>query len=123
MTELTIQVGDRSLSGTWLERNEETRATLIDTMPIAGTANKWGDELYLHIDVAADPTDTTSEVDPGTIAYWPDGPAICVFWGPTPASTDDKPVAASPVAPVAMLDSWASLETVEGGTSLRIAVG
>ena len=30
-------------------------------------------------------------------AYWPAGPAFCIFYGPTPVSTGDQPRAYSPV--------------------------
>ena len=33
----------------------------------------------------------------GDIAFWPPGNAFCIFFGKTPASTDDKPRAAGPV--------------------------
>jgi hypothetical protein len=33
----------------------------------------------------------------GELGYWPPGSAFCIFFGPTPASVDDQPQAASPV--------------------------
>jgi hypothetical protein len=33
----------------------------------------------------------------GDLAYWPPGHAVCILWGPTPASTGQEPRAASPV--------------------------
>jgi uncharacterized protein len=33
----------------------------------------------------------------GELGYWPTGNAFCIFFGPTPASSADTPVAASPV--------------------------
>ena len=36
----------------------------------------------------------------GEIAFWPAGRALCIFFGPTPVSTDSRPRAASPVIPV-----------------------
>jgi hypothetical protein len=36
----------------------------------------------------------------GEIAWWPPGKALCIFFGPTPASTDDQPRAASGVLPI-----------------------
>jgi len=37
------------------------------------------------------------EVDIGTVAFWPPGSALCIFFGKTPASQGNKPRAASPV--------------------------
>jgi len=39
-------------------------------------------------------------MDVGELAYWPPGQAFCIFFGPTPASSDDRPQAASPANPV-----------------------
>jgi hypothetical protein len=39
----------------------------------------------------------TKDVDVGDLGYWPEGDALCVFFGPTPASTSDKPVPYGPV--------------------------
>jgi hypothetical protein len=36
-------------------------------------------------------------VDEGDLAYWPTMPAFCIFFGPTPVSTGNRPRAASPV--------------------------
>jgi hypothetical protein len=33
----------------------------------------------------------------GDLAYWPVGQAFCIFFGPTPVSTDERPRAYSPV--------------------------
>ncbi len=38
-----------------------------------------------------------AEVRAGEIGYWPDGPAVALFFGPTPMSPGRDPVAASPV--------------------------
>ena len=40
----------------------------------------------------------------GELAIWPDGNALCIFFGPTPASTDEKPKAISPVNPIGMIE-------------------
>jgi len=36
-------------------------------------------------------------VEAGDIGYWPPGRAICLFWGPTPASHGNEIRPASPV--------------------------
>jgi len=37
------------------------------------------------------------------LAYWLPDNALCIFFGPTPASTGNEPRAASPVNPAGML--------------------
>ena len=64
---------------------------------IEGSANLWGDEIYFEIPVvAAQEADAREIVDVGTLGYWPVGHAFCIFFGPTPVSTDERPRAYSP---------------------------
>jgi hypothetical protein len=63
-----------------------------------GRANVWGDEIYFEIPVVAEQApDARAEVEVGELGYWPVGHAFCVFFGPTPVSTDERPRAYSPV--------------------------
>jgi len=67
-------------------------------LPIKGSANTWGDEIYFSIPVkaAAEP-DASDAVSVGDIAYWPPGSAFCLFFGMTPASSGGVIRAASAV--------------------------
>lgn len=96
MSTITITVEGTTLSA---ELNESTTAQKIwDALPIEGRANVWGDEIYFEIPVVIEQApDARAEVEVGELGYWTPGHAFCVFWGPTPASIDDKPRAASPV--------------------------
>ena len=84
------------------ELNFSPVAELIwDMLPLKVSMNRWGDEYYGSCGINAGMDDTGREVmEVGELAYWPPGDALCIFFGPTPASTDDKPRAASPVIPV-----------------------
>ena len=81
------------------ELNQSPTARIIwDALPFEGTANTWGDEVYFEIPVEAElEPDARAEVEVGELGYWPVGRALCIFFGPTPASTDDRPRAYSPV--------------------------
>lgn len=120
MGDLHIRVDGQELDAAWLDTNDTTQAAVRGALPLEGAATRWGAELYMHISVDATPTDVQLVVPPGTLAYWPDGPAICLFWGPTPASTDEMPTAASPVAPIARVHDTSPLEQLSGGASMRI---
>lgn len=119
-TDLQVTVDGTTLAATWTDDSPDTRAAVADALPLAGDATRWGDELYFRVPVEADPENAREVVDRGTIAYWPQGPALCLFWGPTPASTDERPRAASPVNVVARVDDVAPLDTVDGGARVRI---
>ena len=75
-----------------------TANALWDVLPIDGSANLWGEEIYFSIPIkVAQEADARAEMAVGEIAYWPPGNAFCIFFGPTPASSGDAPEAASPV--------------------------
>ncbi|MGD9533477.1 MAG: cyclophilin-like family protein [Candidatus Nitrosocosmicus sp.] len=72
---------------------------IIDHLPVKVKINRWGDELYTDptdIDVKVEENART-EVNELDVAYWPEGKAICLFFGPTPISTKGKILAYSPV--------------------------
>ncbi len=118
---ITINAGDITLTA---ELNDTPTARAIaDGLPIEGNANVWGDEIYFEIPIAlplAD--DAVEEVDVGTLAYWPTGSALCIFFGPTPVSTGEKPRAYSPVNVFGKIIGDATiLKKVAGGTPVSVA--
>jgi hypothetical protein len=120
MNKITISVGDLSLPA---ELNEAPTARQIwEALPIEGRASTWGDEIYFEIPVVAQQEpDARAEVEVGELGYWPVGHAFCIFFGPTPASTDDRPRAASPVNILGqVLGDATLLRAVQGGTVVKI---
>jgi hypothetical protein len=86
--QITITVGAIELEA---ELNDSTTADAIwDALPIAGHANLWGDEVYFMVDIALDLDDGRELVDLGDLGYWPQGPAFCIFFGPTPMSRGNE---------------------------------
>ena len=77
--------------------NTKTSEALWSALPIEGSANRWGDEIYFEIPVTVGLEEAQQTVDVGDIGYWPPGKAFCIFFGPTPASKGKEPRAASPV--------------------------
>ena len=45
----------------------------------------------------------------GDVGYWPPGQALCLFFGPTPASHDDEIRPASPVNVIGRIEGDASV--------------
>ena len=97
-------------------------AILAQSLPITARLSRWGDEYYGSIGVAIPEDSSAREImSPGEIAFWPPGGALCIFFGPTPASTDERPRAASPVVPLGRITS--SMEMLKGlGASVTVEV-
>lgn len=120
MADLHLTVDDHELSASWTDDNPETRAAIADGLPLSGDASRWGDELYFTVPVDVAPENARASVRVGAVAYWPGGDALCVFWGPTPASHGDEPRAAAPVNVVATIANVDPLATLEGGARITV---
>lgn len=120
MADLRVRVDGRELAASWTDENPETRRAIADSLPLEGEAARWGDELYFETPVDVGLEDARAAVPVGAVAYWPAGNAICLFWGPTPASDGGGPRAASPVNVVARIEDASALEDVDGDARVRI---
>ncbi|CAN5861049.1 cyclophilin-like fold protein [soil metagenome] len=91
-------------------------------LPLEANANLWGDEIYFPVPVSVGPEDDAREVvEAGDVCYWPQGDALCIFFGPTPASQDEKPRAASSVTVVGrVVEGLDSAKAVASGETLRV---
>ena len=100
-----------------------TAKSIAAAFPIEGKAHVWGKEIYFEIPVDVPMADdAVQEVEIGTLAYWPAGSAFCIFFGPTPISTNDKPRAYSPVNVFGRINGdTAALESVPEGAYLSIS--
>ena len=120
MKPITISTEGISLPA---ELNDSPTAQRIwEALPIEGRANTWGDEIYFEIPVVAEQEpDARAEVEVGELGYWPVGHAFCVFFGPTPASTDERPRAYSPVNILGRIVGDATrLRAVRSGAAVRL---
>ena len=79
---------------------------LIKMLPLKFRMSRWGDEYYgdCGLTVEEEPQARTL-MEVGELAVWPPGSALCIFFGPTPASTGDQPRAASKVNPIGRVTS------------------
>jgi len=100
--------------------NPRTAEAIWKALPISGSANRWGDEIYFTIPVSLEEENSREKVENGAIAYWPPGKALCIFFGPTPASENNQPQAASPVNVFANVSGEAIFRQVRSGASITI---
>ena len=121
MKSIVISAGNVSLPA---ELNDSPTARQVwEALPMEGTANTWGDEIYFAIPVvAAEEPDARTDVAVGELGYWPVGHAFCIFFGPTPASTGQAPRAYSPVNILGhVLGDATRFRAVRAGTRVRLA--
>ena len=96
MVKIMIEVENISMEAELLDT--PTARKIAAALPIEGSVNIWGDEIYFDIPLSIDQEPGASQdVEVGDLGYWPAGPAFCIFFGPTPVSSGDQPRAYSPV--------------------------
>ena len=82
-------------------------------LPSRNTINMLGSEIYFEFpisDMKYDESKLVTELECGDIAYWPKVGALCLFFGPTPLSGDDrKPVSRYPVIKIGRMTSDCSV--------------
>lgn len=97
-----IKVELPNLSPIHLELDEtdspKTVQEFLKNLPFEVSLNVWGEEIY----TSASPIDVPEEnakspVSLNDVAYWPQGKAICLFYGPTPIGKQGEIMPASPV--------------------------
>ena len=79
------------------ERNPKTAEAVWKALPVESRANRWGEEVYFSTPISISEENAVEVVEMGDVAFWPPGKAICIFFGPTPASQGSEIRPASPV--------------------------
>jgi hypothetical protein len=121
-TERTIRITAGKVSAVAVLNDSPTATRIWEALPIEGRGTTWGDEIYFSIPVEAEPEQDAREiVAVGELGYWPPGSAFCIFFGRTPASTDDRPRAASAVNILGRIRGDATVfKAVSSGTRVRL---
>lgn len=99
-----------------------TAAEIWKQLPFESRVNTWGEEIYFEIplDMPQEP-DAREVVAVGELGYWPVGRAFCIFFGPTPVSTDEKPRAYSPVNIIGeIISDDSGLKEIIDGEQVRV---
>ena len=80
-------------------QSPKTVRAILDNLPIEVKINRWGDELYTDkTPIVAEEENAQPVVKPLDVAYWPEGNALCLFYGSTPISkSPDEILPYSPV--------------------------
>ena len=86
---------------------------ILKALPVEGRAALWKEEVYFEIPVKMGEEKAKATVDKGTIAFWPMGNALCVFYGET-----------QPYSPVnivgKVLKNLELFAKVKSGTKIRV---
>lgn len=82
-------------------------------LPVEGRAALWKEEVYFEIPIKMGEEKAKSTVETGTIAFWPMGSALCVFYGKS-----------QPYSPVSILGKITSnlelFKQVKSGITIRV---
>lgn len=84
MATIRITAGDVTQTATL--NGSLTAGKLMGVLPLSAKATRWGQEVYFDVPLSMGPENPKAQVASGTVAYWPEGPALCVFFGQTPYS-------------------------------------
>ena len=87
--DILIRIGEVAIRARLLET--ATADTIWKALPIYARAQTWGQEVYFSAPLSAAREDNARDVVvAGEIAFWPDGDAIAIGFGPTPISQNGE---------------------------------
>ena len=74
---ITIELDDTN--------SPKTCKSILDSLPFSVNAHVWGEEIYTdESPISQSEENAKALVDLNDVAYWPNGKAICLFFGSTP---------------------------------------
>ena len=122
MAVLTITAGGVGIQVKTLDT--PTAAAVVAACPIKSSVSTWGEEVYFTTPVSVEREhDAKVLVDKGEVAYWPDGDAIAIGFGPTPISKGSEIRLASPCNIWGQaLDDVKALSAVNSGEEVTVEV-
>ena len=105
-----------------IELNDSPTADgLYLALPLEREINVWGGEIYFQIPVHDELEHGKKIMEDGDVAYWPEGDALCIFFGRTPASSGEAPEAYSSVMPLGkIVTNLEKLEELADKTAITL---
>ncbi len=86
---------------------------IVRKFPIEGRAAQWKEEVYFETPIKMGEEKAKPVVEMGTIAFWPMGSAICIFYGKS-----------QPYSPVNIIgkvtDNLDVFKQIKSGTKIRV---
>lgn len=101
-------------------KNPQTVEAVAAALPFENRPQTWGKELYFEIPVNMGTERPDTVVSVGTLAYWPEGNAFCMFYGATPASENSRPRAAGPVNVIGQFEQAPQLVDVGHVSEIQV---
>ena len=76
----------------------KTCKSILGSLPFSVAVHIWGEEIYTdESPISQSEENAKALVDLNDVAYWPNGKAICLFFGPTPIGKKGEIKPYSPV--------------------------
>ena len=120
MRAIRITIGEVTLRAELL--NTPTAASIYAKLPFRSSAQLWGEEVYFTTPVRAErEVNARDVVAAGEIAFWVEGGAIAMGFGPTPISRGDEiRLAAKTNIWARALDDVGALAAVKVGDPVQV---
>jgi hypothetical protein len=120
MRKLKLTIGDVEIGAELFDT--PTADAIWAALPFEATAQIWGKEVYFATPVTADlEPNAKAVVEPGELAFWVEGNAIAIGFGPTPISHGEEIRLAAPTNIWGRaLQDLGQLSRVRAGAPIRV---